>query len=112
MEANLQKKSEYFTFPLLKYKRVQISKSLHGNESVIRVLALQQVQQVADADDMRRADVPTGGLRRLIDQEQRVGQVADVDNVPQFVPHSVRASCIGAQRERKMLGLKGGHAKM
>jgi hypothetical protein len=72
---------------------------------VIRVLVLQQVQQVTDADDMRRADVPTRGLRRLVDQEQRVGEVADVDEVIQFVPHSVRASCIGAQREREMLGL-------
>uniref|UniRef100_A0A0A8Y0I4 Uncharacterized protein n=1 Tax=Arundo donax TaxID=35708 RepID=A0A0A8Y0I4_ARUDO len=41
---------------------------------------------------MGGADVPAGGSRRLVDQEQRVGDIADVNDVPELVPHRVRAS--------------------
>jgi hypothetical protein len=46
---------------------------------------------------MGSADVPAGGLRHLVDQEQRVGDVTDVDDVPELVPHPVRPSCPGIQ---------------
>lgn len=64
---------------------------------VARVHPLQQAQQVTSADGMRRADVPAGGCGRLVEQEQRVGDVADVDDVPELVPYPVRPPCIGIQ---------------
>jgi hypothetical protein len=43
---------------------------------------------------MRCTDVPARGLMHVVDQEQRLGEVTDVDDVPQLVPRFVRASCI------------------
>jgi len=64
------------------------------------VVALQQVEELAETDDMRCADVPPRGSRQLVDQEQRLGEVAGVDDVPELVPHLVRAPCI---RERSRM---------
>jgi len=47
---------------------------------------------------MRRADVPAGCFRHLVEQQQRVGEVTDIDDVPELVPHQVGASCIAAQK--------------
>lgn len=71
---------------------ISVKYALLGNARVIRVVALQRVEEFADADDMRCADVPSGGSSTLVDQEQRLGKVADVDDVPELVPHLVRAS--------------------
>jgi hypothetical protein len=45
--------------------------------------------------------VPTGGSRHLVDQEQRLGKVTDVDDVPELVPHLVRASCTSDRSRMK-----------
>lgn len=43
--------------------------------------------------------MPAGCFRYLVEQQQqRVGEVTDIDKVPELVPHGVRASCIGAQK--------------
>jgi len=42
---------------------------------------------------MRCADVPTRGFRCLIDQQKSIGGIPNINDVPKFVPHLIRASC-------------------
>jgi hypothetical protein len=83
-----ENKSQY----MVNHQGITQSQALLGYVGVPRVHALEQGQEFPSGDEMRRADVSAGGSWRLVEQEQRIGDIADVDDVPQLVPYQIRTS--------------------